>query len=74
MSVKAPVFFGMFLFLIGLVIFVPVFPVQAEDRQAQCEAWAKEDGLEGKEAKEYIAYCVEDVKGTLAPEGSTGTN
>jgi len=68
MSSKVSVFFGMLMFLVGLMIFVPAFSLQAADeRQAQCESWAKEDGLEGKEAKEYIDYCMAEVNGSLAP-------
>lgn len=69
MSSKVSVLFGMLMFLVGLMIFLPAFSLQAaEERQAQCESWAKEDGLEGKEAKEYIDYCLAEVNGTLAPE------
>ncbi|MDH5182836.1 MAG: hypothetical protein OEX12_03000 [Gammaproteobacteria bacterium] len=70
---KFSVLFGFVMFLLGLMIFLPAFGLKADERQTQCESWAKEDGLEGKEAKEYIDYCIAEEKATLAPEEAPAT-
>jgi len=74
MGSKIPVLFGMLLFLVGLMIFLPAFPLQANERQAQCEAWAVEEGLKGEEAKEYIEYCMTEERAPLVPEEAPATN
>lgn len=57
------------LFLLVMMIGAPVMAEDQAARQAQCEAWAAEDGLKGQEAKDYVAYCLEDAdaQGSEAP-------
>jgi len=61
---------------------IPVFmallfaaPAMAADdaaaRKAQCESWATEEGLQGQEATEYVAECMDEGKDSAASEEDT---
>ena len=64
--------------MLVFVVFMLSAPVMAAeaDRKAQCEAWAAEDGLKDKEAKEFVEYCMEEANGAVAPaeESAKGSN
>jgi hypothetical protein len=55
------------LVFVAFMMSAPIMAAEA-DRKAQCEAWAAEDGLKDSEAKEYIEYCMEEDKNSVAPE------
>ena len=63
------------LVFVAFMLSAPVMAAEA-DRKAQCEAWAAEDGLKDKEAKEFIEYCMEEAKNSFTPaeESAKGSN